>query len=220
MPENNDVAIIWDMDGVIVDTAIYHLKSWQQVLHNREVEFTGEDFKRSFGQRNDTIIRKILGDDVSQDEISAIAIEKEAIFRCLIKPNLKSLPGVIELLKALVDKGFSQALVSSAPLENINLLVDGLGILKSFQCIISGEDVTEGKPSPQGFLLAAEKLEVKPEKCIVIEDAVAGVSAAQRAGMCCLAVTNTHPRGSLLEADLIVDSLEAVNIGDLEDLLK
>ena len=85
--------------------------------------------------------------------------------------------------------------------------------------VIAEKDVTEGKPSPQGFLLAAERLGIKPEDCIVIEDAVAGVAAAKRAGMHCLAVTNTHPRTGLAEADLIVDSLEAVTVSDLERLL-
>jgi beta-phosphoglucomutase-like phosphatase (HAD superfamily) len=111
------------------------------------------------------------------------------------------------------------ALASSAPIENIRLLITGLGINKYFQAIVSGREVTEGKPSPQGFLLAAQRLEVKPENCIVVEDAVAGVAAAKRAGMHCLAVTNTHPRKSLLDADLIVNTLETISVNDLEGLL-
>ncbi len=110
------------------------------------------------------------------------------------------------------------ALASSAPIENIQLVIETLGINDCFQSIICDRDVTEGKPSPQVFLLAAGRLGVEPGDCIVIEDAVAGVTAAKRAGMYCLAVTGTHPRHSLTEADLVVDTLEAVSTNALEGL--
>ncbi len=212
-------AIIWDMDGVIADTAPYHLKAWQQVFQKRGVKFTEEDFKHNFGQRNDTIIRDALGQGTSQSEIEAISLEKENGFRNMVRQRIKPLPGVINLIKRLAEHEFKMALASSAPIENIQLLITGLGINNYFQAIISDKEVTEGKPSPQGFRLAAQRLEVKPENCIVIEDAVAGVTAAKRAEMHCLAVTNTHPRKSLLEADLIVDTLEAISVNDLEGLL-
>ncbi|GAH29295.1 unnamed protein product [marine sediment metagenome] len=126
---------------------------------------------------------------------------------------------MIKLITSLEEQGFKMALASSAPIENIQLLNTGLGIDNYFQTIISDKDVTEGKPSPQGFLLAAQRLGVEPRNCVVIEDAVAGVTAAKRAGMHCLAITNTHPRRSLAEADLIVDTLEGVSINDIEGLL-
>ncbi len=212
-------AVIWDMDGVIADTAPYHLNAWQQVFKKRGVSFTEEDFKRNFGQRNDTIIRNNLGEDISPSEISAIAWEKEESFRRVVEQNIKPLPGAIKLMELLTEHEFKMAIASSAPIENIQLLVGGLGISNCFQHFVSGRDVTEGKPSPQGFLLAAQKLGVEPKNCIVIEDAVAGVTAAKRAGMHCLAITNTHPRMSLEEADLIVDTLEEVTVADLEELL-
>jgi len=213
-------AVIWDMDGVIADTAPYHLSAWQEVFQEMGVKFTKEDFRHSFGQRNDTIIRNTLGEETSQEEIDAISGKKEASFRRRIEQNLKPLPGVIKLITSLKEHGFKIALASSAPIENIQLLSTGLGIENYFQTIISDKDVTEGKPSPQGFLLAAQRLGVEPKKCIVIEDSVAGVTAAKRAGMHCLAITNTHPRRSLKQAEFIVDTLEAVTANDLEGLLK
>jgi beta-phosphoglucomutase family hydrolase len=212
-------AVIWDMDGVIADTAPYHLIAWQQVFTKRGVSFTEEDFKRNFGQRNDTIIRNTLGEDISLSEINAIAREKEENFRRIVEQNIRPLPGAIKLIKSLAEHGFKTAVASSAPIENIQLILGGLGISNYFQHFVSGREVTEGKPSPQGFLLAAQKLGVQPENCIVIEDAVAGVTAARRAGMHCLAVTNTHPRQSLIGADLIIDSLEEVSVSFLEKLL-
>ncbi len=220
MPGNSTKAVIWDMDGVIADTAHYHLRAWQEALQKRGVNFTEETFRESFGQRNDTIIGKVLGQGVSPEEVKAISDEKEASFRQAIRQHIRALPGVIELMNSLARNGFSLALASAAPMENIRLLTEGLGIDRLFQGIVSAEDVAEGKPNPQVFLLAAERLGVKPENCIVIEDAVAGVAAAKRAGMRCLAVTNTHPRASLAEADLIVDTLAEVTVPDLADLLK
>ena len=210
-------AIIWDMDGVIVDTAPYHLKAWQHVFQKKGVNFTEDDFRRNFGKRNDTIIRYTLGESILQSEINAIISEKEPTFRDAVRKNIKPFPGAIKLIKALRKHGFKMALASSAPIENIQLLIQGLGIENYFNAIVSGRDVAEGKPSPQVFLLAAKKLGVAPENCIVIEDAVAGVTAAKRAGMHCLAITNTHPRQSFNEADLIVDSLETITINDLKE---
>jgi len=212
-------AVIWDMDGVIADTAPYHFKAWQHVFQKRGVNFTEADFRRNFGQRNDAIARKVLGEDLSASEVDAITSEKEKNFRHRVKQNIKPLPGAVDLIKSLKEHGFSLVLASSAPTENIQLILKGLDISDCFQAIVWGREVTEGKPSPQCFLLAAKKLGVAPKNCIVVEDAVAGVTAAKRAGMRCLAVTNTHPRTSLAEADLIVDTLEEITVDNLAGLL-
>jgi beta-phosphoglucomutase family hydrolase len=219
MSSSKTKAVIWDMDGVIADTAPYHLKAWQQVFQKRGVSFTENDFRRNFGQRNDTIIKNVLGENISPSEIDAIAGEKERNFRQSVGQHITPLPGAVDLIKSLKKHGFSIALASSAPIENIQMIFGGLDINDYFQAIVSGREVKEGKPSPQGFLLAAKKLGVAPQNCIVVEDAVAGIAAAKRAGMRCLAVTNTHPRTRLMEADLIVDTLEAVSVNILEELL-
>ena len=219
MTEGGLRAVIWDMDGVIADTASYHEQAWRMTFKKRGVAFSSEDFRRTFGQRNDTIIPDIMGKHLSEDEIEAIGDEKEADYRRRIGQSIKPLPGVVELMEGLSSAGFRQALVSSAPMESIRLILGSLGIEKYFQSILSGEDVAEGKPNPQGYLVAANRLGVVPENCIVIEDAVAGVAGAKRGGMRCLAVTNTHPRSGLQEADLIVDSLEEVTVAGLIRLL-
>ncbi len=219
MPGSKARAVIWDMDGVIADTAPFHLKSWQEVFRSRGVDFTDKDFKRNFGQRNDTIIRNVLGEQISAGEIEAIAREKEETFRKLAGRNVKPFPGAVELIKSLRESGFKVALASSAPIENIRLVTGDLGITDCFHSIVAGQDVAEGKPSPLGFLLAAKKLGTEPGNCVVIEDAVAGVAACKRGGMHCIAVTNTHPGDRLAEADLIVGSLEEVTADDIEELL-
>ena len=219
MPTSTAKAVIWDMDGVIADTAPYHFKAWQEVFQKRGVTFTEKDFWRLFGQRNDSIIGKVLGKKVPQAEIETIANEKEESFRRRVRQNLKPFPGVVDLMKSLHMNGFRMALASSAPIENIELIIRGLGINDCFQSIVSGKDVILGKPDPQTFLLAAKKLGVKPKNCIVIEDAIAGVTAAKRAGMRCIAVANTNPKKNLVEADLIVDTLETVTVSNLDGLL-
>ena len=216
---NESKAVIWDMDGVIADTAPYHFRAWRDVFRQNGAEYTEAAFKKNFGKRNDAIIKNILGEDIPQSRIEAIAQEKEEIFRRGAAGNINPLPGVIELLNSLNDSGFHQALGSSAPRENIQLIIRELGIVECFQIIVSGRDVKEGKPNPQGFLMAAKKLNVSPADCVVIEDAIAGVAAAKSAGMKCLAVTNTNPKGSLAEADLVVDTLEGITAIDITGLL-
>lgn len=218
MPEI--AAVIWDMDGVLADTAPHHLLAWQETFAKRGINFTEADFKRGFGIRNDAIIKNTLGEQVTPDEIETIAREKEATFRRIIGKDIKPLPGALELLKALDEGGISMAIASSTTIENIHLIVGSLGIADYFKAVITGHDVTEGKPSPQVFLLAAQRLGAEPKNCIVVEDAVAGVKAAKSAGMYCVAVSNSHPQEKLNEADLIVASLEMVTVKDLEKLLK
>ena len=212
-------ALIWDIDGVIADTAEYHFEAWQYVFQKQGVKFTKEEFLRNFGQRNDTIIRITLG-AIPPEKAEAIAREKEENYRKRARGHIKPLPGVIRLIKSLTEHGFACAVASSGPIENIQLVLRELGIEDYFQAIVYGREVTEGKPSPQVFLLAAKKLGVEPKNCIVIEDAVAGVAAAKSAGMHCIAVTNTHPRERLAGADMVVTTLAEVSVSELERLLK
>jgi beta-phosphoglucomutase family hydrolase len=218
MSENKLQAVLWDLDGVIADTGNYHFRAWREIFTPMGIEFTEEHFVEHFGQRNDTIIRDTVGQSISQEELDAIADRKEEAYRRLIADNIQALPGAVELLKTLEEHDIPSALASSAPPENVNIIVSGLGIGSLFRAIACGREVTEGKPSPQVFLLAAQKLKTDPAGCVVIEDAVAGVAGAKRAGMKCVAVTNSHSGDSLREADLVVTSLEDVSIDKLESL--
>jgi len=213
-------AVIWDLDGVLANTASYHLSAWQETFQKRGMKFTEADFRRSFGQRNDTIIRNTLGGKTAQGEIEAIAGEKEATFRRMIGQKIEPIPGAVELVYSLRRQGVKMAIASSTPIENIQLITGSLGVANCFQAIVTGHDVTEGKPNPQVFLEAAKRLGAEPENCIVIEDAVAGVTAAKRAGMHCVAVTSTRSRESLKQADLIIKTLEEISIKDLEGLVR
>jgi beta-phosphoglucomutase len=220
MTNNSLRAVLWDMDGVIVDTGVYHYRAWQFSFGQQGVGFSEQDFKNIFGQRNDTIVRKTMGKDLLQEKVDAVAKIKEEHFRQIFPQNLKPFPGVIGLLELLKEQSIVSAIASSAPIENILLVLNSLGIKDYFKAIVYGREVSEGKPSPQVFLLAAKKLEAEHNNCIVIEDAVTGVAGAKRAGMHCIAVTNSHSKEELAEADVVVDSLIEVSLIDLEFLFK
>jgi beta-phosphoglucomutase family hydrolase len=211
-------AVIWDLDGVIADTGRFHLSAWLQLAEEMGRPFNAEYFWRIFGVRNSDIIREVLAPDISAEEVEALAERKEEIFRARVKGNIRPLPGVLPLLHSLKGNGFSLALASSTPPENIKLLLSSLGIEQLFDCLVSGHDVSRGKPDPEVFLLAAKKLGVEPRCCVIIEDAIGGVRAAKAAGMKCIAVANTHTRETLAAADLIVDSLETVDSRDIRSL--
>jgi beta-phosphoglucomutase family hydrolase len=218
MSESHLEAVLWDMDGVIADTADYHYGAWRDVFGERGVAFSKADFMRHFGQRHDTIIKFALGDKLTPEEIDAIAEKKQVLYRERVSKNVVPLPGAIELINLLNKNGIKIAIATSAVPKNIDVILKGLGIQDSFRTIAFGTEVAEGKPSPQIFQLAASRLGVRPADCVVIEDAIAGVAAARRAGMKCVAVTNSHPGRDLKNADLIVDTLEKVDINVLKSL--
>ena len=220
MSEPHLKAVLWDMDGVIADTADYHYQAWKDVFGEMGVAFSKADFVPLFGRRHDAIIRFALGNSLSPEEENALSGKKQAIYRRRVSQNVIPLPGAVALIKSLNQHKIKTAIGSSAVPENIDVIIRGLGIEDCFQAIAYGTEVAEGKPSPQIFQLAAKKLGVKPADCVVIEDAIAGVAAAKKAGMKCIAVTNSHPAQSLKNADLIVDTLEKVDISVLSGLFQ
>jgi len=210
--QGHDVlAVLWDMDGVLVESAQFHYQAWKRIWADElGIELSEHDFRKNFGQRNDTIIRDMLGDNVPAETIERLGTQKEIYYREAVKGNVRPLPGALELLKALRADGFCCAMSSAAPRANVELILSELDAYSLFDALVTYEDVTRGKPDPQVYLLAAERLNVPPMRCLVLEDAVAGVEGAKRAGMACIAVTSTHPRESLTRADLVVDSLTEV----------
>jgi len=219
MNADDNLGLIWDMDGVIVDTAVYHRDAWAEAFGKRGIDFTAEDFAATFGTRNDDVIRRMLGKKTPKEVIQEISEEKEADYRRRAAESITALPGVIALLDDLAVAGFRQAIATSAPLANVRQIMESLQIDRYFDCVVTEKDVSKGKPSPESFLLAARTLDIPTANCVVIEDAVAGVSAARRAGIRCIAVTTSHSRSSLGQADLVVDSLEEVSADRIERLL-
>lgn len=215
------MAVIWDMDGTIVNTAAQHFKAWQTVFRSRGIAFSREDFRKGFGLRNDDIIRDVLGFRATPEEIASISRHKTQLFMESVRhEGVSPMPGALELLMALHAKGVPMAVATSAPRHNPETFLKMLGIDSLFKAIVSGEEVATGKPDPQIFLLAARELDAEPRCCVVIEDAVGGVAAAHAAGMRSVGVAANHPRESLKLADLVVDSLEELTPADIVKLIQ
>ena len=211
-------AVIWDMDGVIADTAAFHFKSWKSLVESRGKSYSEEDFRHGFGLRNDAILTQLFG-EMSWETIEYLSKKKEQIFRASIKGKLKLLPGVENLLDILHQEHFVIGLASSAPSANMELMLQLLGINHRFNCFISAGDVTKGKPDSEVFLATAQRLKVNPNRSIVIEDAIAGIEAARAAGMKCIAVTNSHPEEAFFNADVVTDDLNNISAEVLYGLL-
>jgi beta-phosphoglucomutase family hydrolase len=217
-PKQKDYAVLWDMDGVLVDTGEFHFKAWKETFKELEIPFDREDFKQTFGMNNAGILEWMYGEEPEPEEVSRVSDEKESFFRELIKGKAKLLPGVLKWLEQFKSWGVKQAITSSAPPKNIDVLVTELGIEKYFDAIVTGFDLP-GKPNPDIFLKAAGILQIRPEDCIVFEDAIPGVEGAKRAGMKCVAVTTTNPADKLAKADYVCDNLTQMSERELSLLL-
>lgn len=210
-------AIIWDLDGVIIDSANEHRRAWQRLAREEGVSFTDADFWSTFGKRNDDIFA-LLWRTHSSEQAKILADRKERYFRELIRETAAPLPGAMELMRGLHEAGFAQALASSTPIENIELIGEVLGLKRYLTILVSGETVPRGKPAPDIFLKAARDLGIEPEHCLVIEDAVAGVQAAHAAGMRCIAVAGNRDLPGLRQAELMVKDLTEVDVKRVQSL--
>ncbi len=199
-------AVLWDMDGVIVDTFDAHYLSWQQTFDELSQPFDLETFRKTFGMNNRLILTTVFERDLSEKFIQRVSDRKEELFRSGIKGSARLLPGVADWLKRFADLGVRQAVASSAPQANIDALLDELGVRDYFQAEAAGATL-KGKPDPAVFLLAAQQLGAEPSHCLVIEDSISGVEAAHRGGMKCIAVQTTNPAEKLRGANLVVKDL-------------
>ncbi len=202
-------AVLWDLDGVLVDTGEFHYQSWVQSLAEIGISFDRPTFQRLFGLNNANTLETILGSPLPPELIERLGGRKEALFRQMIHGQAQPLPGVRLWLARLKATGVLQAVASSAPQANIDALVDELGLRSYFAVLVSGECLP-AKPDPAVFLAAACQLSVLPEDCLIIEDSLVGVEAAHRAGMKCMAVTSTHPASALQAADLVLERLDCL----------
>src|SRR5258707_3922429 len=204
-------AVIWDLDGVILDSADEHRRAWHRLAEAEGIAFTDADFWATFGKRNNDIIPHYWPVS-SAEHLQQLADRKETYFREFVRETAAFLPGAEELMRGLHEAGFAQALATSTPLVNIALIVELLGLSHYLSALVSAETVVHGKPAPRIFLKAPHELEVPPGMCLVIEDAVAGVQAAQAAGMYCIAVAGDRDLPGLRADNLQVRDLTEVDI--------
>jgi beta-phosphoglucomutase len=214
-------ALIFDMDGTIVDNMAFHTQSWVTFFERRGQAIDADAFFRATaGRQGKEIIRSYLGADLPDAEVARLNGEKEAVYRELYGPHLKAVPGFVSLLAQADEAGFKLAVGTAAPPENVAFTLDGLGLRARFASIVGATDVARGKPHPDVFLEAARRLDVAPQDCIVFEDAPLGVEAARRAGMRVVVITTTLPASAFAEFDnviAIVDDFSALAPATLFD---
>jgi len=204
-------AIIWDLDGTIIDSHKQHFTSMQKVFQNHGLSYEKLNSKPNYGKTSLEVFQTLLGRDYDRGKILEMIEEKEKIYRSLIVNEAEFLPGVESCLKLFKGMGLKQAIASSTSLDNIKAVISALDANPYFAHLVSGEGLPS-KPSPLLFLLTASKLGEAPSSCLVIEDSPFGVKGAKAAGMKCLAVPSFYRPNDLGDADLILHSLEELNI--------
>ena len=211
-------AVLWDMDGTLIDSEEFHWISWRNALADEGITITHQQFLASFGQRNDSILPQWLGTAATPELIEKIAKAKEELYRHLIiRDGISPLPGVGDWVDRLHKQGWLQAVASAAPRANIDAVLEALSATHIFQAIASAEDVHRGKPDPEVYLVAASRVGVPPERCVVVEDAAAGIEGARHAGMRSIGVSRD---GHRLAADVVVQSLDLLDSDAFEVLLR
>lgn len=211
--------VIFDLDGVIVDSHPAHKRAWKTFFRSIGKEVSDHDLGFVLeGRKREDILRHFLG-DLSEEQVRHYGAKKEALFRDSVQ-ELKTIHGLPDFLEQLESAGLPFALASSASRSRAEYMLAGLGLRPRFRVIITGDDVSKGKPDPAIFRLAANGLGMSPERLLVCEDAVSGVEAAKTAGMKCLAIA-ANGRGPLLKkagADMVVPDFSTTKLDDLRSL--
>jgi beta-phosphoglucomutase len=216
---NGKFGVIFDLDGVLVDTGWAHRQAWYDLAETEGLEMSDDFFRDTFGMQNAAIL-PMLRPGISPEEMERLSDWKEQRYRDLVKQRLEFAAGAEALLIDLKQRGFHLAIGSSAPPENLDVFWSRLSLAEYFHARVTKEEITESKPSPQTFLMAAQKLGIEPACCAVVEDAVQGVQAARAGGMRIVAVTTTRSRQDLAQADPVVDSLSELDASDFLALLR
>lgn len=208
---------IFDWDGVVIDSSAQHEESWERLAREIGKPLPADHFKHGFGRKNEFIIPELLGWSRDPDEIVRLSLRKEALYREVVQERgLSPLPGVKEWLQRLADAKIPCAVGSSTHRLNIETSLKIIHLAEFFADIVSSEDVDQGKPAPDVFLKAASKIRREPGVCVVFEDAHVGIQAARNAGMKVVGVATTHPLADLAKADLAVERLDQLDVGQID----
>jgi beta-phosphoglucomutase len=208
-----DVGFLFDWDGVVIDSHAQHEESWGLLSAEIDQALPEGFMKQTFGMRNQTIFPLWMPHLEGKDaEIIALGNRKEELYREILRRDgIEALPGVKDFLKAARVAGIPASVGSSTPRKNIDTVIEMAGLEGLFDAIVSADDVQRGKPDPEVFLKGAAKLNRKPERCVVFEDAFVGIQAGKSGGMKVVGIASTHPIEKLTEADFALDNLKGVS---------
>jgi beta-phosphoglucomutase len=213
-------ALIFDMDGVIVDNARFHYKAWRKYAARLGKEVSFDEVKSWFGSTNDIILGKLIDGYISSDEIRFHSEEKEKLYRQLFDKEIRALKGLEKFLKEAQQAGLKIGMATSAPPANVDFVLNHTGLRGYFDTITDDSQIANGKPHPEIFLKTAEKLGVKASETIVFEDSFHGVEASRRAGMKVVGVATTHEKSALTMADFQINDFTEINLSQLQEIVK
>ncbi|MBI4852483.1 MAG: HAD family phosphatase [Acidobacteria bacterium] len=214
----SNYAVLWDLDGTLIDSTDYHFKAWQETVEKEGYALSRETFISCFGQRSETAVYTYCNKNLTLSDAQRIVINKQLSYREIIRTKgIELVPNAKNLLLELKLNKWQQALATSASAEDVETILRVLDLKDHFDAWVSAEAVKESKPSPEIFLLAADRLKIKPQNCIVVEDSAVGIEAAKRAKMKSIGVLSSHKN---LDADLIVHNLLEITIDIFDRLIK
>jgi beta-phosphoglucomutase family hydrolase len=190
---------IFDMDGVLLDNLPFHVRAWQQIGSDLGRSLTQEQIRELFGRRNREIIRALIGPDLREKDIPRLTRRKEELYRKYVAADLRPVDGLPELLNDLKGAGVKTAVATSGNRTNVDFVLRGMRFESFFDAIVTGEEVTRSKPDPEIFHLAARRIGLPPDRCVVFEDSTAGLEAAHRAGSVCIALATTYKAEELAQ---------------------
>lgn len=220
MPKDTQCAVLWDLDGTLVDSGDLHYETWREMLRDEmQFDLSRDLFAPTFGKNNADTLAMLFDTPLSPEQVQHLGDRKEAAYRQKAPNYVRPIVGALELVAALSSAGWKQAIATSAPRANLVLMNDLFDFSRWIPVQLCVDDVSRGKPDPETFLLAAERSEVAPERCVVVEDSPSGIMAARTAGMASIGVTTTRTADELKQANRVVESLAELTPHDFDRLL-
>lgn len=204
------MVLIFDMDGVVVNNHQWHYQAWVEFGRRHGIVITHQEFSKHFGSTNQQVMHSLFGNTITKNEILQFSDEKEQIYREIYLPHIKAVDGLPDFLERVYQRGFTVALATSAPFENVRFTLEATGLEKYFSVITDSSKVVHGKPHPEVYLITAATLGVQPSDCVVFEDSVPGIQSAISAGMKVIGVATTHkPEELVMYVTKIIMNFEA-----------
>jgi beta-phosphoglucomutase len=212
-------AVIFDLDGTLIDNNSYHIEAWKIFYDKIGKPFSKEEYTKNInGRINSDIFNYIFDTILSSEEIDLYSTEKEALYRELYEPHIKPINGLINFLEELEKEKIPKAIATSGLPPNINFMFEHVPIKKYYADVIDASQISKGKPHPEIFLKAAAAVKANPENCVAFEDSVAGIRSAKAAGMKVIGLTTTHIAEDIKEADLIIKDYTEISLAKLREL--
>ncbi|HOP03902.1 MAG TPA: HAD family phosphatase [Tenuifilaceae bacterium] len=206
-------AVIFDMDGVLVDNHNFHVEAWKKFCREISVEIDIAEFRRKyFGKGNRDILSGLLNREVTDEEVHLLGERKEEVYREVYSEFVEPVYGLVDFLEFAKSAGIKLAVATSAPVSNLDFIIDKLSIRNYFDCLTNGNEVAKAKPHPEVYLITARKLNLQPDECVVFEDSVSGIESAKNAGMKVIGLLTTHSQDELPETEFFIPNFADIKL--------